>query len=313
MLALWTLGIGGLGAGVAPSSATAACLPQEPDTATGPPPRLVCVADKRFRARGWYEPSCLGHPPVPGERYPAANWCRGGGDQIEAIAHTRLVAALGYQLFGIDPKVQWEIQASLGRDRPDVTHDVGGSEVDLYEVKRTNNGSYSTTMLQLARYQQAFNAGGVPTRLGSRLYEDWFVVGRGDTCDAGGGHMVAANRVFISWVIRPGVVSVLELPFKCFDAEQRVTADVPEQIADPEGEQKVVPLSVIGDGVVRPIPGTTLDQVAAPLSPEPAPIGPPLDVPTQGQTGGDPHITSLDGLGFDFRRPVSSSWSKRRA
>lgn len=263
-----------------PRAEAVGCVPQPPEhDATS---RGVCIADQPFRARGYLNARCHEVRPVPGQRYPAPGWCGGGRYNIEYIAHARFNAQLGYDPRGVAPEVQWEIRTGSGRDRADTTHDAGRGDgrIDLYEVKRTTNADYLKTIGQLGTYATAFAARNVTIRLGDEDYFDYFLVGRPEPCDAGGGRMVQANRRFFSWSIAPGVIAVWEAPFACFDAErERIPVPVLEpaerrvpvpvdQKENEEPRDADVPVGRMGEGVMaQPVPGTTLLTGANPLAP----------------------------------------------
>lgn len=301
-------GLGLLSGLSTPPPATAAgCVPQLPEYAATS--RNVCIAGQSFRARGYHDVRCYASRPVGGQRYPRPGSCGGGPNNIEFIAHSRFNGELGYDPRGVKPQTQWEVRVNSRRNRADTTHDTEGpnGEIDLYEVKRTTNADYLSTYGQLATYTLAFSGRGVATRLGSAPYRDYYLVGASN-CEKDG-RVVQANRVFISWRVSPGVIAVWEAPFVCFDAA-REPIPVPEparvRVPTENGSERWedVPVDVIPQGIMaQPVPGTTLGLGQLPLPTQaPATITQqPTNSGSTGASGGDPHLTTLDGLGFDFQ------------
>jgi hypothetical protein len=156
-----------------------------------------------------------------------------------------------------------------------------------------------------------------------------------DTCETKAKDTVYKYRLHLSWVTAPGVVTIWWRDLDCFDPTTEAPP-VPEPVSVnlPGVGWRTVPTDSVPAGVQpgapnggRPYPGdgtgsgggsgsgSTLDPI--PLPPgggiSDGPVGPSFPgpgagagLPTppgggQGGSLGDPHLRSLDGLGFDFQ------------
>jgi uncharacterized protein YdeI (BOF family) len=317
----------------AAASRPPACTPPSTDRPLNRPDRplehgLFCIGGRELWSRRGVDAVCTGVPYTYGELYPNQRWC--GGRGAEAIAQARAIAYLRGKGGTAPRDTQWEVEVALDDGRlglADITSQTG-SALSVFEAKRLQN--WRNPARQVKGYVDALNradvspdaeAGSATAELGQ--WRDFFAVpDYAQTCVFDDGREVWRYRGFVSWWAGYGVLAVYDDLLPCFDPERerpRVPvpapvdpATVPDPGEDipkpPEPEPGAAPAP--DDPPFRPAPGSSIPGPPAVSSgpskpvttPNPGPSGRGGDSSSStGRASGDPHLATLDGLGYDFQ------------
>ena len=256
----------------------------------------------RSRARLAATPACvLG--PRPTSEYVYQNAECGGpvkNVQAEFIAQARAIAYLNQKLTpqnlgsGVTPDVQWELSLRNGR-RPDILyydHTVVGGVAELIEAKLTTNADYADIdtiqmpeyLGQLARLGMRVIRGSVLDRWGS--YQDAFTLDVGVCSD--GRTRILEPYSAMTEPSRPYVLAVIR------GTRTKCPQDDDNQ---DDGHQAEAEEEIHNDDELSP----PVHLPPVPPLPPVRPTKPNADEREPARTGGDPHVTTIDGLTYDLQ------------